>query len=141
MVDSVSHERMRTGDLENFYMFSCSCDAASSRELRLAAKYKLREMEVGRSPETAESTRPVKDVALASTMYSMNTTLRLSRWRHMGEILAEVLRVHGTYATAVPKCQSYATFTDLPRSLFATLLSDTMLTILQQDTHQEYYQH
>ena len=27
-------------------MFSCSCDFASSRELRLAAKYKLREMEV-----------------------------------------------------------------------------------------------
>ena len=122
-------------------MFSCSCDAASSRELRLAAKYKLREMEVGRSPEKAEPTRPVKDIALASTMYSMNTTLRLSKWRYMGEILAEVLRVHGTYITAVPKFQSYATVTDLPRSLFATLLSDTMLAILQQDTHQEYYQH
>ena len=114
---------------------------ASSRELRLVPKYKLREMEVGRSPEEAEPTRPVKDIALASTMYSMNTTLRLSKWRYMGEILAEVLRVHGTYITAVPKFQSYATVTDLPRSLFATLLSDTMLAILQQDTHQEQYQH
>ena len=65
---------MRTGDLKNIYMFSCSCDAASSRKLRLAAKYKLRDMEVGRSPEKAESTKPVKDTALACVMLSMTAT-------------------------------------------------------------------
>ena len=130
----------KPGDLDQVYMFSCSCGFA--RELRLAAKYKLREMEVevGRSPEKAESTKTGQEhgLGMREVIHGYNlATVKLAA--AMGKIFARKLHVDGIYTTAVLRYQSYAMV--IPTTAMYNATKCAMLTTLQQDTHQEYCLH
>ena len=71
------------------YTCSAAREVSKEIELRLTAKCKLREMEVGRSPEKAESTRPVKDTALACVVFFVVAPLRLVGINGMGALCAD----------------------------------------------------